>query len=263
MLAPGQTDTLQFAPEALKKMGYRLATVEAAPPPPPCLQGRVDLDAEASVHVKPALCRQGRRDGQVRAGPPWRTVATLRDGDHVHKDQVMAVIWSTEVVPRRASRSTRFPSCTPIKKFSSATSVPNRWHRPGAIIDAKRDYEGATVDVQAADRTLLSWGLLEKDLKVVYREAKKLDAQNRKTPTEAQVFSMANSRGLCAASASLSASSGFVDSSFLASRIRPRGLFPAIPKTVTCGFGGLHVDHCLLVVGVHDRLGDGACSARS
>src|SRR5580698_2756529 len=53
-LAPGQTDTLQFAPDALKKMGYRLATVEAAPPPPPLrLQGRVDIDAEAMVRVKP------------------------------------------------------------------------------------------------------------------------------------------------------------------------------------------------------------------
>ncbi|MES1213666.1 MAG: hypothetical protein ABUL64_03690, partial [Singulisphaera sp.] len=102
-LAPGQTDTLQFAPDALKKMGYRLATVEPAPPPPPLrLQGRIDLDAEAMVRVKPRFAGKVVEIGKFENGPPGEPQRTLRYGDHVHKDQVLAVIWSTEVGAKKS-----------------------------------------------------------------------------------------------------------------------------------------------------------------
>lgn len=176
-LAPGQTDTLQFAPDALKKMGYRMATVEAAPPPPPLrLQGRVELDAEATVRVKPRFAGKVVETGPFEDGPPGEPPRTLRYGDHVHKDQVLAVIWSTEVGAKKSdlvdALSKLHTNKEILERLQSAEqgAIAQR-----AIIDATREYQQAVVAVQDARRTLLSWGLLEKDLEAVYREAKKLE----------------------------------------------------------------------------------------
>ena len=127
-LALGQTDTVQFAPKALTKMGYRLATVEPAPPPPPLrLQGRVDLDSESMVHIKPRFAG-GRvvEIGKFEDGPPGEPKRTLRYGDHVHKDQVLAVVWSTEVGAKKSELVDAFRSCTRPKKFSSDSKVPSK-----------------------------------------------------------------------------------------------------------------------------------------
>jgi cobalt-zinc-cadmium efflux system membrane fusion protein len=178
-LAPGQTDTLRFAPEALKKMGYRMATVEPAPPPPPLrLQGRVDLDPESMVHVKPRFAGKVVETGKFEEGPPGEPSRTLRYGDPVRKDQVLAVIWSTEVGAKKSEL------VDALSKLHTNKEILARLERAEqgaiaqrAIIDANREYQQAMVAVQDAERTLLSWGLLEKDLDEVYREAKKLEHQ--------------------------------------------------------------------------------------
>jgi cobalt-zinc-cadmium efflux system membrane fusion protein len=177
-LAPGQTDTVQFAPNALTKMGYRLATVEPAPPPPPLkLQGRVDLDSDSSVRIK-ARFAGGRvvEIGRFEDGPSDQPKRALRYGDHVHKDQVLAVVWSTEVGAKKSelvdALSKLHTTQDILKRLESAEegAIAQR-----AIIDANRDYQQAMVAVEDARRTLLSWGLLEKDIDVVYSEAKKLE----------------------------------------------------------------------------------------
>jgi cobalt-zinc-cadmium efflux system membrane fusion protein len=178
-LAPGQTDTLRFAPEALKKMGYRMATVEPAPPPPPLrLQGRVDLDPESLVHVKPRFAGKVVETGKFEEGPPGEPPRTLRYGDPVRKDQVLAVIWSTEVGAKKSEL------VDALSKLHTNKEILARLERAEqgaiaqrAIIDANREYQQAMVAVQDAERTLLSWGLLEKDLDEVYGEAKKLEHQ--------------------------------------------------------------------------------------
>jgi membrane fusion protein, heavy metal efflux system len=180
-LAPGQTDTVQFAPNALTKMGYRLATVEPAPPPPPLkLLGRVELDSNTMVRIKPRFAG-GRvvEIGNFEDVPSGEAKRTLRYGDHVHKDQVLAIVWSTEIGAKKSelvdALSKLYTTQDILKRLESAEqgAIAQR-----AIIDANRDYQSALVDVTDARRTLLSWGLSTKDLDVVYGEAKKL--QHRK-----------------------------------------------------------------------------------
>jgi len=175
-LAPGQADTLQFRGDALRKMGYRLATVEPAPPPAPLqLQGRVDLDANTLIRVKPRFAGRVVEIGKCEDSPPGEPQRTLRYGDLVHKDQVLAVIWSTEVGEKKSGL------VDALSKLYTNKEILERLERAEqgaiaqrAIIDANREYQQAMVAVQDARRTLLSWGLREKDLEVVYREAEKL-----------------------------------------------------------------------------------------
>ena len=178
-------------------MNYRMATVEVAPPPPPLrLQGRVDLDAEAMVRVKPRFAGKVVEIGKFEDGPPGEPPRTLRYGDRVHKDQVLVVIWSTEVGAKKSEL------VDALSKLHTNKEILARLERaePGAIaqraiIDATREYQQAVVAVQDAERTLLSWGLLEKDLDAVYQEAKKLEKQ-RPQEGEKDIATPQNTRDL-------------------------------------------------------------------
>lgn len=178
-LAPGQTDTLQFAPNAISKMGYRLATVEQAPPPPPLrLLGKVELDQNSMVRVKPRFTGRVVEIGQFLDPQTNKPIRSLRYGDNVRKGQVLAVIWSTEVGAKKSEL------VDALCKLKTNKNILERLEgaQKGAIaeldiINAKRDYQQATVAEQNARRTLLSWGILEKDIEAVYREAEKLESR--------------------------------------------------------------------------------------
>src|SRR5262249_50325160 len=102
-LAPGQTDTLQSAPAAPQTKGNRTATVAPPAQAPPCrLHGRGEPPPPPLGRVKPRFAGKVVETGPFEDGPPGEPPRTLRYGDHVHKDQVMAVIWSTEVGAKKS-----------------------------------------------------------------------------------------------------------------------------------------------------------------
>jgi len=100
----------------------------------------------------------------------------LRYGDYVRKDQMLAVIWSTEVGAKKSEL------VDALSKLHTNKDILARLERAEqgaiaqrAIIDANREYQQSLVAVQDARRTLLSWGLSEEDIGVVYGEADKLE----------------------------------------------------------------------------------------
>ena len=179
-LAPEQNDTLQFAPDALSRMGYRVATVEQAPPPPALkLQGRVDLDPNTLLPIKARFPGEVIQVADFEGGNRGLPTRPLQYGDHVHKGQLLAVIRSKEVGEKKSEL------LDALSKLHTREDILDRLEKAaeGAIalkdiIQAKRDVAEATVNVANARRTLESWQISDDEIKDVYQEAERL--QNHK-----------------------------------------------------------------------------------
>jgi membrane fusion protein, heavy metal efflux system len=175
-LAPGQTDTVQFASGALAKMGYRLATVEPAPPPPPLrMHGQVEMDPNLMLRIKARFPGNVVEIADFEAADPAAPKRPLQFGDRVHKGQLLAVINSKEVGEKKSDL------IDALSKLATREDILKRLEgaKPGAIaqnaiIQAKRDFDEASVDVMNARRTLESWQISDAEIAVVFREADRL-----------------------------------------------------------------------------------------
>lgn len=176
LLAPGQTETVEFPGDAFTKMGYRLSTVEAAPPPPPLrLQGRVELDPNTLLRIKARFPGEVVEIAQHETGVPGGAKRPLQYGDRVRKGQKLAVIRSKEVGEKKSelvdALSKLFTRADILSRLEEAEkgAIAQR-----AIIEAKRDFDEASVAVTNARRTLESWQISEDEIAAVQQEAERL-----------------------------------------------------------------------------------------
>ncbi len=175
-LAPGQTETVEFAGDGFTKMGYRLSTVDAAPPPPPLmLQGKIELDPNTLLRIRARFPGEVIEIAQHETNIPGAPKRPLQYGDRVHKGQKLAVIRSKEVGEKKSelidALSKLFTRADILSRLEEADkgSIAQR-----AIIEAKRDFDEASVAVTNARRTLESWQISEDEIAAVQQEAERL-----------------------------------------------------------------------------------------
>ena len=121
----------------------------------------------------------------------------LRFGDKVHKNQVLAVVWSKDVGEKKSelidALSKLAIDYSMLQRYRAVEkgTVPER-----TIHEAERAYEGDLVAVDRAERTLRSWRLTDDEIASVHREARdiqqqagKQDKQLAKTWAETEVRS--------------------------------------------------------------------------
>jgi cobalt-zinc-cadmium efflux system membrane fusion protein len=200
-LASGGKDSLHISKEGLKVLDIHVVEVRPAPPPEALrLPGSIFLDPARMVRA------HSRFDGEVvsmgtfiepdAAGQP-KVRRTLRFGDQVHKNQVLAIVWSKDVGEKKSelidALSKLAIDYSMLQRYRAVEkgTVPER-----TIHEAERTYEGDIIAVERAERTLRSWRLTEDEIAAVHREAHdiqaravKYDKQLAKTWAETEVRS--------------------------------------------------------------------------
>lgn len=185
-LVPGRPDTLEVSEEAVKAIDLQTFEVAAAHAPDPLrLPGSLGLDPNRLVPV------HSRFPGEVvKIGPVDATLTTeeadtgrrLRYGDRVKKDQLLAVVWSTDIGQKKSEL------VDAISKFRLDSRLAERYNKAGRevvagiqIFEAQRNVEADRIAINAAIRTLRSWRLTEQEIEDVRQEAMQLDNQDAET----------------------------------------------------------------------------------
>jgi cobalt-zinc-cadmium efflux system membrane fusion protein len=165
----GHPETLQFSRESYNKLQIRTVEVKPAPPPEPLrLPGSLQLDPDRLIKIHSRFTGELVRVGTAKSEGSGRH---LRYGDHVERDDLLAVVWSKEIGEKKSelvdAKSKLDADRKALKAYESA---------PGAvatmkIVEARRNVEADLIALRRAERTLRSWRLSEAQIDAVYREA--------------------------------------------------------------------------------------------
>lgn len=182
-LVPGEADTLRVPADVVRKLGIRTAEVKRATQPRPLtLPGSLALDANrlARIHARFAgeVVEIGRLpDGDANlssSGPSvWRQVQL---GDKVHKNQLLAVVWSKELGEKK---SELVDGLSQLRLDRVRLEKLEEGYRRQAIPEAsvrqaRRDVEAALNAVARAERTLRVWRLSDAEIEAVKAEAERI-----------------------------------------------------------------------------------------
>ncbi len=187
-------DIIRLPADYSTSLRMQTATVQPAPRPEPLrLRGSLMLDANRLARVKCFFSGQvisiGKADERQRkVGPalPANLVdkktddpGTLRYGDFVKKDQVLAIVWSKDVGAMKSQL------VTALSQLDADQKLFDRYVQADKGVIAQKDYDNARKNVEAdliqvaqAERTLRSYRLTEDEILAVRREAEKLSRQN-------------------------------------------------------------------------------------
>jgi cobalt-zinc-cadmium efflux system membrane fusion protein len=179
---PGRYDTLRVPASLLESGRFRTEAVVAAPPPEPMqLSGSIMLDPNRLARVHTLFNGQIVRIGLPGVMGEDTTKLSvipgegLRPGDFVRKNQVLAVIWSKDVGEKKSELIDQ------ISQHRADKKVLERYKsvEPGVVTlnqltQAERAAEASFNAVVKAERTLRSWGLEEREIETVVREAEKI-----------------------------------------------------------------------------------------
>lgn len=186
-------DVLRLPADYATSLKVRTTTVRPAPPPEPLrLRGSLMLDLNRLSRVRcffsgHVISIGKNTSKQRRVGPAlpadlrndkFDDIDTLRPGDFVKKDQIVAVIWSKDI---GAAKSQLVDA---LARLDVDQKQLDRYDRVDKRAYAQKDYDNVRHNVDAdliqislAERTLRSYRLSEEEIAAVRREAEKLTRQ--------------------------------------------------------------------------------------
>lgn len=191
-IVSGQRDTIRFSRESFDRLQIRTVEVKPAPPPAPLrLPGSLTFDPNRLIKVHSRFTGELVRIGTAKA----EGSRTLRYGDRVDRDDLLAVVWSKEIGEKKSELvdavSKLEADRRTLKALESAAKGAVAELR---IVEAKRNVDADLIALFKADRTLRSWRLSEDEIQAVYREAEdvrqgKSDPTNDKSWAELEIRS--------------------------------------------------------------------------
>jgi membrane fusion protein, heavy metal efflux system len=178
-------DVIRLPADYTTSLKVKTTTVKPAPPPEPLrLRGSLMLDANRLARVKCFFSGQVISIGKANARQHKAGLAlpattddpdTLRYGDLVKKDQVLAVVWSQTVGEKKSEL------VDAISRLETDQRMFDRYRKVDRGIIAEKDYDNARHSVEQdiiavgkAERTLLSWRLSAAEIQTVRREAERI-----------------------------------------------------------------------------------------
>jgi cobalt-zinc-cadmium efflux system membrane fusion protein len=179
-LVKDHPNTLQFVvPETVKELQIQTAKVEKARPGVLELNGSLGPDTDRLLPVRSRFPGEVMEIGQVQdrtQGGPTR-YRDVGNGDYVEKDQPLAVVWSKDLGLTKSSlldAISKLRLDEDILKRAEAKSeaVPEIF-----LLNARRNVESDRIAVNAAELTLRSWRLTDKEIQDIRREAEHLADQ--------------------------------------------------------------------------------------
>jgi cobalt-zinc-cadmium efflux system membrane fusion protein len=185
---PGRPDALRLPPDVVRAL--RIQIIEAQPATQPQtleLSGRLAIDANhlARVHARfggevveiARVPDQGRPGGQT-------VLRSLRVGDLVEENQLLAVIWSRDLGEKKSELIDTLSRLhldqeilERLQKLLQQGATSER-----AVFEAERAVESDRIAVDRVERTLQSWRLTESEIAALHAEAKRY--RDRKTRPE-------------------------------------------------------------------------------
>lgn len=185
-LVPGRADTLEVSDEAVKAIDLETVAVTAAHAPDPLrLPGSLGLDPNRLVPVHSRFPGEVVKIGPVdptQTSDEAETGRRLRYGDRVKKDQLLAIVWSTDIGEKKSEL------VDAISKFRLDSRLAERYEKAGIqvvagiqIFEAQRNVEADRIAINKAIRTLRSWRLTEQEIEDVRQEAIQLNNHDTET----------------------------------------------------------------------------------
>ena len=169
-IVPNKPDTVRFAQESFDKLRIRTIEVKTAPPPEPLrLPGVLKFDPDRVIKV------HSRFTGEiVRIGPAQTENGSrnLRYGDHVERDDLLAVVWSREIGEKKSelvdAKSKLDADRKTLQAYEQAAEGAVARMK---IIEARRNVEADFIALTRTELTLRSWRLADVDINAIYQEA--------------------------------------------------------------------------------------------
>lgn len=178
-------ESMVVSPEAVATIGLEFVEVEAAPAPEPLrLPGYLLVDPNSLVPI------HSRFPGEVVDigttvevdSHGERHERPIRFGDNVKKDQLLAVVWSTDIGQKKSEL------VDALSKLALDETILRNLRKVGPpvvpernLIEAERAVEADKIQVNSARRTLLAWRLKEYEIDAVIEEAKQLRKDETQT----------------------------------------------------------------------------------
>jgi membrane fusion protein, heavy metal efflux system len=183
-------DTVVIPADVSSSIGLEVAEVKKATRPRTMapLSGTLNLDSDRMprVHARFAgeIVALGTTQGEetsetnVQSSSPGRP---LRFGDHVHKDQLLAVLWSkdlgekkSEWIDAQSKLNLDRGILKDMQELNAKGATPER-----SVRDAQRNVDSDLIALRKAEHTLLSWGLKEKEFAEIRAEALKPEGKTK------------------------------------------------------------------------------------
>ena len=170
-----EKDALTLPEDIAKRLKVETARAQSSTAPSMLnLSGSLILDSDRLAHVHARFPGEVVELGNAyNPGAPPRPVAF---GQHVHKGQLLAVIWSHDLGEKKSDLIDALSqlrvdqdSLERITKAAAEGSVPER-----VLHDTERKVEADRIAISRAERTLQSWRISKEEIDHVRAEAERL-----------------------------------------------------------------------------------------
>lgn len=176
-------DTVLLSPELMTRLGVKTeAAREATHPGSLVLRGTLVIDPAQMIRVRPRFGGEVVETGTVPdvEGGTRR----LRVGDSVDRNQMLAVVWSSELSEKKNGL---LEALARARLRRAAFDRVKDLHEKGIlgarnIQEADHDLEEAEIEAARADRSLRARGVTEAEVQAIASESRKVAAQNTRTP---------------------------------------------------------------------------------
>jgi cobalt-zinc-cadmium efflux system membrane fusion protein len=170
---------------ALKAIDLETTAVQAAPEPDPLLlPGYLSVDPNRLVPIHSRFPGQVIELGRITARDVDGTVndRPLRYGDPVKKDDLLAIVWSTDIGQKKSELVDALSKLTLDETIlRNLQSAPGGAIPPIKIEEARRNVEADKIQANSARRTLASWRLRQEEIDEVEQEARQLHTAQQQT----------------------------------------------------------------------------------
>jgi cobalt-zinc-cadmium efflux system membrane fusion protein len=181
--AVSRRDTVLLSPELMTQLGIKTeAAREATHPGVLVLRGTLVIDPAQMIRVRPRFGGEVVETGivpDVEGG-----TRRLRVGDPVDRNQMLAVVWSSE---RSERKNGLLEALARARLKRAAFDRVKDLHEKGIlgarnIQEADHDLEEAEIEAARADRSLRARRVSEAEVQAIASESRKVAAQNTRTP---------------------------------------------------------------------------------
>jgi membrane fusion protein, heavy metal efflux system len=185
-------DTVAIHGDVSASIGLDIAEVKKATRPRTMapLPGTLNLDSDRMPRVHARFpgeivalgTTQGEESTEVKADAA-ASGRPLRFGDHVRKDQLLAVLWSkdlgekkSEWIDAKSKLNLDRGVLKDLQELYEKGATPER-----SVREAQRNVDSDIIALRRAEHTLLSWGLKEKEMADIRAEAEKPDRKTKES----------------------------------------------------------------------------------
>ncbi len=183
-------DTLAIHGDVSTSIGLQIAEVKKATRPRTMapLPGTLNLDSDRMPRVHARFpgevmalgTTQGEESTEARSDSA-SSGRPLRFGDHVRKDQLLAVLWSkdlgekkSEWIDAQSKLNLDRGVLKDMQELYEKGATPER-----SVREAQRNVDSDIIALKKAEHTLLSWGLKEKEMAEIRAEAERPDRKTK------------------------------------------------------------------------------------